>query len=184
MSVTFLSKPEILSLLLKNNDNYYDTFTIYDLRARKVESVDEYKEKISKQSKLPNQKLQMRIEQYTKIIDELFKNTQLDWFNGKKAGKIPWKIAYIPGIKYEHGLPHTRNDVIILTITYHLFTTLVHEKVHLYQKRYPNDVEIYLLQKGFERVRKREKKDYIRANPDIDKWIYKRGKRIYKCVYK
>ena len=112
------------------------------------------------------------------------KTIKLDWFNGQKASKISWKIAYIPGLKYEHGLPHTRNDVIIITKPTHLFTTLVHEKVHLYQKKYPDDVELYLLQKGFERLRKREKKDCIRANPDIDQWIYKRGKRIYKCVYK
>ena len=156
MPLTFLSKPEIYSLLIDDKDQYYDTFTIYDLRARHVQSLDEYKQKISKQSKAITQKLKLKIKQYTTIIDELLKTIKLDWFNGQKASKISWKIAYIHGLKYEHGLPHTRNDVIIITKPTHLFTTLVHEKVHLYQKKYPNDVERYLLQKGFERVRKRE----------------------------
>jgi hypothetical protein len=72
----------------------------------------------------------------------------------------------------------------VLRSSRNLFSTLVHEKVHLYQKKYPKHVELYLSEKGFERVRKREEKDRIRTNPDIDEWIYKKGNRVYKYVYR
>lgn len=184
MSLTFLSTSQLLSLLQKDNDHYYDTFTKYDLRARGVTSIEEYKklkccEKITKT-------ITEKIQQYTKKIDEIFSTFSIPWFNGKRAAKIPWKIAYLPNTySYEGGLPHTRGkNVIVLTSPKNLFSTLVHEKVHLYQKKYPKDVEKYLSEKGFEKLRKREEKDRIRANPDIDEWIYKKGNSVYKYVYR
>ena len=176
----------MISLLQKDSDNYYKTFTKYDLRARGVKSIEEYKKNIFLQYQTITKKMIEKIERYTQIIDEIFYTFSKPWFNGKRAAKIPWKIAYLPTTKvYEAGLPHTRGkNVIVLTSPRNLFSTLVHEKVHLYQKKYPKDFELYLSEKGFEKVRKRTEKDRIRANPDIDEWIYKKGNRVYKYVYR
>ena len=192
MTITFLSTSQLLSLLRNDTDHYYKTFTTYDLRARNVNTVDEYIKRVclhflshSENYRKKLDKIQEKIERYIGVIDELFSTFSKPWFNGKRAAKIPWKIAYLPTRKvYESGLPHTRGkNVIVLTSSRNLFSTLVHEKVHLYQKKYPKDVELYLSEKGFEKVRKREERDRIRANPDIDEWIYKKGTRVYKYVY-
>ena len=113
-------------------------------------------------------------------------------FDGVKASNIPWKFGRVTGKLYEYGLAHTRfNDVIIfsedsLNNTEPQFTkTLIHEKIHLYQKQYPNDVQTYLSYNNIVKVKKREYQDYIRANPDLDDWIYKDNKTgfIFKCEY-
>jgi hypothetical protein len=189
MSVTFLSTSQLISLLKKDTDHYYKTFTKYDLRARNVKTIDEYIKcfylHFLSHSENYHKRIREKIERYTGVIDDLFSAFSKPWFNGKKAAKIPWKIAYLHDTDvYEAGLPHTRGkNVIVLTSPRNLFSTLVHEKVHLYQKKYPKDVEKYLSEKGFEKVRKRQEKDRIRANPDIDEWIYKKGNLVYKYVY-
>jgi hypothetical protein len=192
MSLTFLSTSQLISLLQKDSDDYYKTFTKYDLHARCVKSIEEYKERICLQIsknikgdiKGNIKKILEKIERYTQVINEIFSTFSKPWFNGKRAAKIPWKIAYLPNTDvYEGGLPHTRGkNVIVLTNSRNLFLTLVHEKVHLYQKKYPKDFELYLSEKGFEKVRKRTEKDRIRANPDIDEWIYKKGNRLQICI--
>ena len=65
-----------------------------------------------------------------------------------------------------------------------LINTLFHEKVHIYQKAYPRDLKRWLVHKGFERVRRRTKGSRIRANPDIDEWVYRDANRVYKCLYR
>ena len=92
MSITFLSTSQLLSLLQKDNDHYYDTFTKYDLRARGVTSIEEYKKKLIC-CKTITKKI---IEKITKKIDEIFSTFSKPWFNGKRAAKIPWKIAFLP----------------------------------------------------------------------------------------
>jgi hypothetical protein len=63
--------------------------------------------------------------------------------------------------------------------------TLIHEKIHLYQKQYPNDVQTYLSHNNIVKLKKRVYNDYIRANPDLDDWIYKDKNTgfIFKCEY-
>jgi hypothetical protein len=185
MSITFLSKEELCSVIHLDNDNYYSTFSIYDLRARNVTSIDEYKQKSCKAIKELKQNYRKKIENYTRIIDYLLKDISLPWFNGKKAAKIPWKIGYIYNYNCEGGLAHTRGDIIMITRNSlsQLFETLIHEKVHVYQKMYKKDTMKYLDLCGYKKLRKRKDTDRIRANPDIDEWIYKKGNRSYKCVY-
>jgi len=80
---------------------------------------------------------------------------------------------------YEGGLPHTRIDVILLPYgitnqaTTDLTSLLIHEKVHVYQKLFPEDLQKYYTSKGLQIVGKRNTKDNIRANPDADENIYK-----------
>ena len=90
------------------------------------------------------------------------------------------------------GLPHTVDHIMIIPIEIvrtfsdeRLTRTLIHEKVHIYQKMYPQDVDKYIDSKSFIKVRKRTESDRIRANPDIDDWIYmnKEENRIYSSIY-
>ena len=119
------------------------------------------------------------------------KNINLKWFNGYKASLIPWNLGCINGKLYENGLPHTRNDIILISNkdinkynVNKLVKTLIHEKVHIYQKIYPNDCNIYIQTHNFTKLKIRNNNDNIRANPDLDNWIYKdKNEKIYKAEY-
>jgi hypothetical protein len=65
-----------------------------------------------------------------------------------------------------------------------LTDTLIHEKVHIYQKIYKDDVEKYLNEYNFKILKKRDESDNIRSNPDLNNFIYKdNNNNIYKATY-
>ncbi len=186
----FLTKDELYNIFKEDKDNYFSSFTIYDWEVRNIYDKEQYLNKIKDSIKELNQEQKERLNKLTKKVDEKLKNIKLSWFNGLLASNINWIFGYTIGKNYEDGLPHTRNDIIILgentlkQTDSKLITTLVHEKVHLYQKFYPDDVEKYKEEKGYRRLRRRDENDRIRANPDIDNYIYvnKDGKEL-KTVY-
>jgi len=177
----FLDKKELKNILLKNDD-FYSTFFPADLEARHVTSIAEYKDKI--------RSVVTEFSFLEKIIlvvcmfraDQKLKKIREQYFDGEKAvQKVEWRIGCVEGREYEYGLPHTVGTTIIFTKEMmedyswtDLIDTLVHEKVHLYQKRYPEDVDRYLSEKGFVVDKKRSFEDRIRANPDINQTVYKR----------
>jgi hypothetical protein len=191
-SIYFLDKEQLFDLLKNDNDNYYKTFNKNDYKTRNINNINEYinliKESTTDFTDLEKDKL-IRC---AKKINIYFDNIKYEWFNGKKANAILWKFGCIKGKLYENGLPHTRIDTIILSKehlnTYDdnkLIKLLIHEKIHVYQKMYPNDVQLYIKLNGFIPIKKREMNDNIRANPDLDNWIYKdKESNIYKAEYK
>ena len=61
------------------------------------------------------------------------------------------KIGFVCNNNYENGLPHTRGDIIILNKNKFMINsdiknmkTLIHEQVHVYQKKYSNELNYYL----------------------------------------
>jgi len=192
----FLTKGELFNFLNLNMDNYYNTFNKKDLMVRNINNVDEYIKKIynSVSEFTPKEKLiiQTCINKISNNLDKI----KFDYFDGEKANEIIWKIGCIKGDQYEDGLPHTRNDIIILNknnITEssinELITLLIHEKVHVYQKMYPEDINNYLKKNNFKRIGERHQinnsnnLENIRANPDLDEWVYEDNNKIYKAIY-
>jgi hypothetical protein len=107
--------------------------------------------------------------------------------NGNDIAGIKWIFAntyanhYNDMIKeYEEGLPHTRENVIFVSknvLKYdelNLTNTLIHEKIHIYQRYNSNifskiikDMGLLELDKGSYKSAK-----YIRSNPDTNGKIY------------
>jgi len=93
---------------------------------------------------------------------------------------------------YENSYAHTRLDTIIIPknqirLTEQFKNTLLHEKLHVYQKLYPNDFQIYLDNNNFIKLiqyNDQNNKYKCRANPDTDDWIYIKDDIIYKSEYK
>ena len=89
-----------------------------------------------------------------------------------------WKFALIGDI-YEEGFPHTRTDIIFLSpkiFNYNdtdLITVLIHESIHIYQRYNKTEMNKYLNNKGYKVSRRRDSEVFIRANPDLDEYIYK-----------
>jgi len=183
----FVSTQDIVRFLQSDPDHYYDTFTRYDLLARRVSSVPEYVDRIKYAIVEASPDLKLRIQEATEIVDAYLQTIQRIGFNGKKAAKLSWRFGFMKGRKYEDGLPHTRLNIIMLPTSLlkaskdELVETLLHEKVHIYQKAYPDDVRHYL--QNIVRLRPRSKRSRIRANPDTDGWIYRDSDRVYKCLY-
>ena len=192
--LTFVPADTVVSFLQSDPDHYYDTFTRFDLRARHVTSVPEYINRIPNTIVDASASLCARIREAVPIVDARLRGIHHVGFNGKKAADLPWRIGFMKENKenklYEDGIPHTRVDLIMLPISLakasdkYLIDTLFHEKVHIYQKAYPRDLERWLAHNGFERVRRRTKGSRIRANPDIDEWVYRDANRVYKCLYR
>jgi hypothetical protein len=188
--LTFVPADAVVSFLQSDPDHYYDTFTRFDLCARHVTSVAEYIDRIPNAIIDASSGLRARIREAVPIVDARLAHIRHVGFNGKKAANLPWRIGFMKDKLYEDGLPHTRVDLIMLPISLtkasnkYLIDTLFHEKVHIYQKAYPRDLERWLAHNGFEQVRRRTKGSRIRANPDIDGWVYRDANRVYKCLYR
>jgi hypothetical protein len=190
-NIYFLSANETYNVLIKNSDKYYDSFFENDYKARNILNINEYLEKIKKSVNEFDDKQRKKIIKSINLSKEKINKINEIWIDINKFNEIPWIIGCIKGKLYENGLPHTRDNVIIISsenvdkyTIEKLMKTLVHEKIHIYQKMYPKDCEIFLNKLSFKKYKLREKSDNIRANPDLDKWIYKdiNGK-IYQAKY-
>jgi hypothetical protein len=188
----FLSKSELEKYLIKDYDNYYKNFNETDFKVRNIKSLDEYNEIIKKSCDNISDKEQ---EYLSKCINNAnikisnFKDT-LKGFDGKKCSKLEWKIGLINDDNYEAGMPHTRNDIIILPKKLlsmsetKLISTLIHEKIHIYQKQYPNDIELYLKENGFKKHSHKSNFNNIRANPDLDEFVYtNKNGQLMRSIY-
>ena len=175
--VYFLSADETKEVLVNDRDEYVHTLNQWDLIARKVATFQEYINKIAQSTMnfTPDQKI--KIEQAAYDADAFFKSLRIDGLDTEQIVLIPWKICLTHGKEYEDGLPHTRGDKIFLStnvdITHtNLVSTLIHEKIHIYQRMYPQDTISFLEHNGYYRWKQRYGVPRIRSNPDLDPLIY------------
>lgn len=190
ISICFLSRAKTRECIEMNHE-FYIRFSESDLHARRVKTLEEYMDKVKpcvSSFTLPEK---FKLLYCIYLADYHIRQVHLDYYDGEKASLLPWKIGCVDGKDYEDGLPHTIRDTIILdrdvvqnyTID-ELTHTLVHENVHLYQKRYPEEVRRYLRQNQFTVYKKVEEEDLVRVNPDTDDHIYQDHKHnLYKAEY-
>jgi len=111
----------------------------------------------------------------------------LSGVNFAKLAKMPWRVAATApaaAAAYEANLPHTRSDVVFVapalipsgddTVSQKRFAaTLLHEKIHVYQRTHPQDIAAALDAAGYVRDGPRDRLPLVRANPDLDEWVYR-----------
>jgi len=190
--IVFLDKKELQHFLMKDPDHYYKSFSKKDLSIRKISSPEDYHFLIEKSSKDFSIYEKNKIANCVSNVESVLKNVNEPWFDGMKACKTKWKFGCIIGNLYEGGLPHTRYDVIILpeyvVSNYsdsELCKLILHEKIHVYQKMYPNDIDKYVKYHNFYKKIRRNEVDGARANPDLDEWIYNDSEnQSYMALYK
>jgi len=176
--------------ILNDKDNYFKSFSVKDLQVRNVATTNEYKLIGIRSIVDGNTTHEKIINKVCKIVDHKLKCINEKWFDYAKCKRIPWKFCLFIGYDYEEGLPHTRQDIIFINekdikFDRKLINTIIHERIHIYQKRYPSSLTIYLDEKNMSKYKVRKETDKIRANPDINEWIYKdvKGNKM-KAVYK
>lgn len=196
--IQFLTKTQTIKKI-KGNDNYYDTFSKNDWNLRGMRNKEDYLSIIpfcccdfTEGEKKRLEILCQKADEFFKSLDEIY-----EWLNGNLLSKIKWKIAciisYKDEYKYENENPHTIDDTILLPRTelenddQSLISLLIHEKIHIFQRFYPMYVKKYIKLRQFKKYQKRKvykKYKKIRANPDVDSYIYERFGRIYHAIYR
>lgn len=184
----FLSKSELRDLLLKNT-KYYNSFTKLDMIARKINSLSEYFSIISQDCSEFNPQQKQILKESSVKADKILSHISLPGFDGRKASRMRWKIGCMSGERYEGGYPHTIKGTIILFQDFNnlkLVKLLIHEKIHIYQRKYKKDIKLYLKHNKFTPIYLRKNKSNIRANPDLDGITYynKKNGIIYESNYR
>jgi len=175
-STVFLTKNETQDFIYNDNDNYIKNLSIYDLRARKCNSAQEYLNLILENCMNFDEEQKNKLHSCSKEAKLFFNNG----FN--------WTFALVNHL-YEEGFPHTRDKIIFLSpkiLNYdktELIKTLIHESIHIYQRFNPDIINEYIKNNGYTISKKKEKNSLIRANPDLNDYIYKDKKGIEMIAY-
>ena len=194
--IYFMSKQELNNFLEQDKDKYVNNFSDIDLYARKVKTKKEYIDNILKTSCDLNDKEKIFLKKCCINANNYLLNCKLhdNYINYKELANIKWIICCTyknQSFQYEEGLPHTRENVIFLSksvLNYseeNLTNTLIHEKIHIYQ-RYNKDVFDKLIHsEGFKKIAYNNNK-FIRSNPDTNNDIYIDNKtnNVMACLYR
>jgi hypothetical protein len=175
--VTFLTAEQTKKFLRDDPDEYVHTFNQWDLIARKVETFQDYINKITHATMNFSDDEKKRLTAAAKDADKFFSELKIDGIDCEEIQLIPWVIALTHDKEYEEGLPHTRANIVFLSSSINhnhknLVKTLIHEKVHIYQRNFAQHMIAFIQQHGYTYWKQRSGVPRIRSNPDLDEWIY------------
>ena len=195
-NITFLSDEEVRAFLRNDKDKYVQNMSKYDLYARQATTGLEYINRISQCNKNEMLLDQNDIENLSKCAayaDKFLENyTYKSVIQGKYIAGISWKIAIVCD-EYEDGFPHTREDVIFLTrkrikVNQEALTSLlIHEKIHIFQRYNPQQMEFLLGSTGYTHVAYTNNPKYnsfVRSNPDTNDKVYSFKGKEFVFLYK
>lgn len=169
---TYMSKEETMHFLKKDNDMYVSSLTIPDLYARKVQTHAEYIDKCIQSALDFDKEAQYKINKAVIIANGYFNTLESKYISSERMNAIAWKFALST---CEEGLPHTREDIIFLSpsvLKGDIVSILIHEKVHVYQRKYLKEFRNSLIANGYTIVDERINYPLARSNPDLDKYVY------------
>jgi len=180
--MTTIIFPDVHHLILNDSDNYVSSMTSSDLHARKCLFAKEYINKSLADFKVEENMKNTCVKNIIQCISvaDLLLSTLSSKFN-----EITWSFVLFSGQNYEGGYPHTRFNTIFLPIHLCLYSnkkeqkdfirTLIHEKIHLFQKLFPQDPLITSFMSSYEIIEDKNNlyPPLVRANPDTDTYIYK-----------
>lgn len=175
--VRFMTAQETSVFLEQDPDGYVKNMSPTDLYARRVSNPEQYIRRAAKATKDFTSAQKIRFTKACKDADTFLSMLKEPHIDTTKLVNIPWVFAMTEGNLYEDGMPHTRANIIFVSSfmneqAHELVRTMIHEKMHLYQRFYPEDMAHVMHQKNFRRWKQRMGEPRIRANPDVDPWIY------------
>ena len=165
-NIIYMTQEETIKFIDADEDKYIEKLSEYDLYARKCENKHQYKKKVMNACMSFNDKQKNKLDKCSIVARKYYDNNK------------QWKFALIDE-DYEEGFPHTRVDIIFLSpkiINYdddELIKILIHESIHILQRYNKEKLNEYLTKKNYTISRKRDTELLIRANPDLDEYIYK-----------
>jgi hypothetical protein len=181
---TCLSADETNAILADDPDGFVASLTKWDLKARGVRTPEAYMRRISSAGKDFTDAERFIVYRLAREADAKFAGiTEID---GRAAAALKWTVAKVSE-NYERGMAHTRRiraDRIVIFLPESalresrddILDTLVHEKVHVYQKAYPIETAAWIQARGFTRWMRRVDLAAtgvrVRSNCDLDEWVY------------
>jgi len=172
----YLSDKDTIKFLDADEDKYIQNMSPYDIYARKCSSIEQYKLKSMNSSLNFNDEQKSKLNKCSIVARNFFDN------------KHQWKFSLVDE-DYEEGFPHTRKDIIFLSpkiVNYdddELIKLLIHESIHISQRYDKVILNEYLNKHKYTISRRRDTEPMIRANPDLDEFIYM-DKNGIEMIYK
>lgn len=172
--IYFIKKEEFKKIIYKIK--FFENMNYKDLKVRNVKSKDDYKNKYYESY------MEFNLREKYKLWFMVLKINYLT--NGTFYRNIPWKFVKV-NKNIENGFPHTIDDVIVLSSVPSNIDTLIHEKFHIYQRIYPNYINILYNKLGFKEYKIKDEflENNKRNNPDVDKHYIKDNKYLYIQLY-
>jgi hypothetical protein len=180
LHVIFLSKQETIDFFTQDVDGYLEQLSLPDLIAQKANSHETFLSLICNAADDFSLSEKEMCIHACSLADDWIQNKMSTYtgINNKKLANLPWKLSLTRGKANEEGLPHTRKDIIFLSDDVlnlskkELVRTLIHEKVHVYERLYPQDIELWMKTNGYKRHKRLSEYKLARSNPDVDGWTY------------
>jgi hypothetical protein len=204
-NIYFMTYKETADFFTKDNDMYVRNMSDLDLHARKVKTYIEYINNIEDTAiSFTDEEKELLIKCAKNADIYLRKETFKDldyakYINGNNIADIKWVFANTYTNRFnnilkenEEGLPHTRENIIFLSknvLKYDelaLTNTLIHEKIHIYQRYNSSIFDKIIKEMGLNILDKKTYKytKYIRSNPDTNNNIYYKGDNVMVCLYR
>lgn len=170
---------------MKSVEEYINSFSEYDLIARNCRSKDEYKN-IFISNCIDINNTDINIQEEITITNVLLNECEYIYYS--KMNNISWNII-LTNSKVENGFPFTIGcniyipfDIIVSYKKKELIKLLIHERLHIYQRYFPKDINEFILSKGYILI---DQNNYLlkRSNPDIDRYLYKQNGMFSGCYY-
>jgi hypothetical protein len=174
----FLSLAQTKDFLLADSDGYGAGLNKVNLEANGVvkygDLIDKWQSAAGEWKDWERKKLQDAA-----TVADFHINTKLKDAFKVQLASIGWQFAKTLHPYVCDGLPFTRTDIIFLTDKVvadssikRLAKILVHEKVHVWERKYPEEMQGWIERNGFQKVRPTYQDPLVRANPDVDSWNY------------
>ena len=175
--IHFMSKTELQNFFKKDPDGYFKSFNEINLKAYGYKTIKDYVDAAIKDADDFSEKEKEYLTKEMKRADEFLKTfDKIPYFPGKKVADIPWKLAKTKHNVYEKGYPHTRLDIIFMPgdilMDKDIIRTLVHEKVHVFSRLYPRDMQRWNDHNGYKKFNILKNYPLARNNPDVDGIVY------------
>jgi hypothetical protein len=189
---TFMTHDETMHFFEADQDHYFHGLTAPDLFARGSANTVQYIVTSVNATRSFNPLEKFKITNSVKQADAFFHDlaNTVHGLDVRIILNIPWRFAKTDGQAYEQGFPHTRSNIIFVATSFSamddmtMTTTMIHEKIHVYQRMYPEIVKDYVRNTGFKRHGLRKLYPNIRANPDLDEWVYSHDDKLCMYLYK
>jgi len=174
--IKYLTVDEFMSIT--NSSEYFNNMNSYDLQVRKSNNKNEYFKKYQLGYLAFTMEQKNILLNIVNIIEK-----KINKYNNFK--NIKWVFVKID-TNLENSFPHTIENVIVLSNKFFYNSTssqiniIIHEKVHIYQRMYPEYINILYKNWGFDKVE--FDIDYNRNNPDI-KYYYSYNNNLLIQLY-
>jgi hypothetical protein len=187
-NIHFMSKVETRTFIKNDRDKFITGLDEVNLKARSVKFPETYLKITSKSATNFTEEEKKQLTKAINIACEKLDNTRAKELKRHGIDKRKmwemlqtWNLAKTKDRVLEMGMPHTREDVIFLSGYYlainsdninKLVRTMIHEFIHIYQRKYSDEYNSFLKDHEWE-IHPYNENDK-RINPDLDDNVWKR----------